>query len=376
MDILNLILAFLAVLVPICWLVPSKWQVWTIVVGTLAFLLWQSPISVAILVFTTVSSYGIFQTGLNRAWATIMILLQSVGLFVLYKANWAPDVLQDGNRLIPLGLSYYSFRQIHYAIEQYKEKVPMHSFGEYVCYMFFLPTILVGPINRFPTFMRHLRRRRWDEQMFTDGLERILYGYAKIVILGNFLVSRKIAEAIGDIDQQYIWLKTYLESINFLLNTYFQFAGFSDVAIGLALICGFRVMENFNYPLSAPNINEFWNRWHISLSSWCKDYVYIPVASITRQPIWGIIFTMLVIGLWHELSMKYIIWGLFHGVGIAIWHLYKNSEIAKRLTERLPYYEFWSKVLTFHFVVLSFVIVMEPDWMSVWERYKILLFFN
>lgn len=376
MDILNLILIFLAILVPICWVVPSKWQVWAIAIGTLLFILWQSPISLGILAFTTVCSYGIFQLGLSRAWATIIILLQSVGLFVLYKANWAPHLLQDGSRLIPLGLSYYSFRQIHYAIEQYKEKIPLHNFGEYVCYMFFLPTLLVGPINRFPTFLRHLRRRRWDGQMFSDGLERILYGYAKIVILGNFLVSQQIGDAIEGMDQSYLWLKTYLESISFLLNTYFQFAGFSDVAIGLALLTGFRVMENFNYPLTAPNINEFWNRWHISLSSWCKDYVYIPVASITRQPIWGIIFTMLVIGLWHELSMKYIIWGLFHGVGIAIWHIYKNSQLAKRLTATLPFYDIWAKVLTFHFVVLSFVIVMEPDWMSVWERYKILLLFN
>ena len=339
MDILNLILIFLAILVPICWVVPSKWQVWAIAIGTLLFILWQSPISLGILAFTTVCSYGIFQLGLSRAWATIIILLQSVGLFVLYKANWAPHLLQDGSRLIPLGLSYYSFRQIHYAIEQYKEKLPLHNFGEYVCYMFFLPTLLVGPINRFPTFLRHLRRRRWDGQMFSDGLERILYGYAKIVILGNFLVSQQIGDAIAGMDQSYLWLKTYLESINFLLNTYFQFAGFSDVAIGLALLTGFRVMENFNYPLTAPNINEFWNRWHISLSSWCKDYVYIPVASITRQPIWGIIFTMLVIGLWHELSMKYIIWGLFHGVGIAIWHIYKNSQLAKRLTATLPFYD-------------------------------------
>lgn len=374
MDILNLILIFLAAIVPICWLLPTQWQVWAIVIGALAFLLWQSPISLAVLVFTTVTSYGMFQTGLNRGWATILILLQSVGLFVLYKANWAPGFLQDGSRLIPLGLSYYSFRQIHYALEQYKEKVPLHSFGEYVCYMFFLPTILVGPINRFPAFMRSLRRRRWDPGMFSNGLESILYGYAKIVIIGNFLVSNKMATRIENLDERYLWLKTYLKSINFLLNTYFQFAGFSDVAIGLSLLVGFRVMENFNYPLTAPNINEFWNRWHISLSSWCKDYVYIPVASITRQPLWGIIFTMLVIGLWHDLSLKYIVWGLFHGLGIAIWHLYKNSSLAKGLAQQLPFYESLAKLLTFHFVVLSFVIVMEPNWGAVWETYQTLLF--
>ncbi len=374
MDLLNLILLYTGVLVGLCWIAPSRWQVWVITIGTLVFLLWKAPLSLAILAITTMTSFGIFKTGINRAWATILILLQSIGLFVMYKASWAPDFLHDGSRLIPLGLSYYSFRQIHYAIEQYKEKVPLHNFGEYVCYMFFLPTILVGPINRFPTFMRNLRRRRWDQQLFADGLERIIYGYAKIVILGNFLISKKIALRIDGLGEEYLWLKTYLESINFLLNTYFQFAGFSDIAIGLALLAGFRVMENFNYPLTAPNINEFWNRWHISLSSWCKDYVYIPVASITRQPIWGIIFTMLVIGLWHELSLKYIVWGLFHGVGIAIWHLYKNSRLAERLTKTIPFYDIWAKVLTFHFVVLSFVIVMQPTWKAVWETYLTLLF--
>ena len=376
MDLLNLVLIYTGVLVALCWTVPSRWQVWVITFGTLFFLLWKAPVSLLLLGLTTVTSYAVFTIGMSPSWATILIILQSVGLFVMYKASWAPVFMQDGSKLIPLGLSYYCFRQIHYAIEQYKEKIPLHNFGEYVCYLFFLPTILVGPINRFPTFLRHLRRRRWDQNVFADGLERIVYGYAKIVILGNFLISNKIDVRIESLDEHCLWLKTYLESINFLLNTYVQFAGFSDVAIGLALISGFRVMENFNYPLTAPNINEFWNRWHISLSSWCKDYVYLPVASMTRQPIWGIIFTMLVIGLWHELSLKYIIWGLFHGVGIAIWHIYKNSSLAEGLTKRLPFYGFWAKVLTFHFVVLSFVIVMEPDWVAVWERYQILLFFN
>ncbi|MEZ5042262.1 MAG: MBOAT family O-acyltransferase [Saprospiraceae bacterium] len=376
MDLLNLILVYTLLLVPICWLVPARWQVWTIVLGTMGFMAWKAPVSLLILLLTTASSYGLFKMGWNSTWATILILIQSIGLFVWYKSGIGQQFVGPADRLIPLGLSYYSFRQIHYAIECYKEKTPRHTFGEYICYLFFLPTILVGPINRFPAFLKDIRRRRWDSNLFSAGLERIIYGYAKIILLGNLLISKKMAEYIAPLEAQHLWLATYLNAIKSTLNTYFQFAGFSDIAIGLALLVGFKVMENFNYPLIAPNINEFWNRWHISLSSWCKDYVYIPVASITRQPIWGIIFTMLVIGLWHELSLKYIVWGTFHGIGIAVWHIYKRSKIATQLEKRLPFYDIFARLLTFHFVVLSFIIIKEESWSAVFDNFQILFFLN
>lgn len=376
MDLLNLILVYTLLLVPICWLVPARWQVWMIVLGTVGFMAWKAPVSLLILLLTSASSYGFFKIGWNSTWATILILLQSIGIFVWYKSGIGQPFYGPADRLIPLGLSYYSFRQIHYAIECYKEKLPRHTFGEYVCYLFFLPTILVGPINRFPAFLKDIRRRRWDSNLFSAGLERIIYGYAKIILLGNLLISKKMAEFIAPLESQHLWLATYLNAIKSTLNTYFQFAGFSDVAIGLALLVGFKVMENFNYPLIAPNINEFWNRWHISLSSWCKDYVYIPVASITRQPIWGIIFTMLVIGLWHELSLKYIVWGTFHGIGIAVWHIYKRSKIVDQLEKRLPFYDIFARLLTFHFVVLSFIIIKEESWSAVFDNFQILFFLN
>lgn len=374
MELLNIILIYTAILIPLCWWVPAKWQVWVITIGTAGFLAWQAPMSLLILALTSISSYGLFKIGISNAWATILTLLQCIGLFVWYKAGWGAYYFGSASRLIPLGLSYYSFRQIHYAIECYKEKTPLHNFGEYLNYLFFLPTILVGPINRFPTFLRNIRRRRWDSELFSNGLERILYGYVKIILIGNFLLSKQVSNFIEGLDENQRWLTTYLTAINSTLNTYFQFAGFSDVAIGLSLLVGFKVMENFNYPLVAPNINEFWNRWHISLSSWCKDYVYIPVASITRQPLWGIFFTMLVIGLWHELSLKYIIWGLFHALGIAVWHVYKRTKLAERLSTKLPFYDILARVLTFHFVVLSFVIVRGDNWSEVLFNFQILFF--
>lgn len=373
MELLNYILAFSLLLTAGTWLSPARWQPWVILAGTVLFLALKAPISLAILGLTTCSSYWLFKAPLSLTTATLLVLVQNITIFVLYKLGVSHATETPTDRLIPLGLSYYSFRQIHYAIEQYKGKIGPHQFGHYATYMFFLPTLLIGPINRFAPFLRHLYRRRWDPALFSEGLERILYGYAKIVIIGNFLLSNKLSGMVTALETQYEWTANYLRIFNYTLNTYFQFAGYSDVAIGLSLLLGFRVMENFNYPFLAPNINEFWNRWHISLSSWCKDYVYTPMASMTRRPVIGILMTMLVIGLWHEISWKYIVWGVYHGLGIAVWHIYHRSSLRTRLHDKLPGYPYWAILITFHFVLLSFVIVKEKNWQAMWETYMILL---
>lgn len=341
-------------------------------IGTFVFLLLKAPISLLILSFSTCTTYGVFQfKKLTINQATLFVLVQNVGLFVAYKTGVGHQLLSPIDRLIPLGLSYYSFRQIHYAIEQYKGKLSQHHFMDYAGYMFFLPTMLIGPINRFQPYLRNTYRRRWDSNLFSEGLERIVYGYAKIVIIGNFLITYGLTALLNSLEIQSGWLYSYLSLLKYTLNTYFQFAGYSDVAIGLALLFGYRVMENFNYPFFADNINEFWNRWHISLSSWCRDYVYTPVASMSRKPIMGILLTMVVIGLWHEISWKYLIWALYHGVGIAIWHLYNRAQFANKL-RRKDTYNYVSILFTFHFVMFSFVIIQQNTWQAMLTTYKVL----
>ncbi|MCB0631716.1 MAG: MBOAT family O-acyltransferase [Saprospiraceae bacterium] len=372
MELLNYILLFGLALTTVTWLSPAKWQQWIILAGTVLFLALKAPVSLVILSLTTLSSYWIFKAPISLTAATLLVIFQNIIIFVVYKMGAGHALVSPADRFIPLGLSYYSFRQIHYAIEQYKGKIGPHQFGDYAAYLFFLPTILIGPINRFSPFLRNIYRRRWDATLFSEGLERILYGYAKIVIIGNFLLTNKLSGIVATLEENHLWLSNYLRVLNYTLNTYFQFAGYSDVAIGMALLLGFRVMENFNYPFLAPNINEFWNRWHISLSSWCRDYVYTPMASITRKPIVGILMTMLVIALWHEISGRYIIWGVYHGLGIAVWHLYHRSSWRDKLKDKLPGYKYLAILLTFHFVLFSFVIVKEESWGAMWETYRIL----
>ncbi|MEO1713844.1 MAG: MBOAT family O-acyltransferase, partial [Bacteroidota bacterium] len=370
---MNLIVAYCGLLITLSWLLPEGWQVRAILIGTFLFLAWQAPVSLLLLGLSTLISYWIFQLSISAGLAAVIVIIQNVALLVLYKLGFAQEVLSPGDRLMPLGLSYYSFRQIHYALEKYKGKLDRHNFQDYAAYLFFLPTILLGPIHRFQPFLRSIYRRRWDQRLFSEGLERILYGYAKIVIIGNFLITNLLTRLSMALEEQYLWLSTYTRVLVYTLNTYFQFAGFSDVAIGLALLMGFRVMENFNAPFSAPNLNEFWNRWHISLSSWCKDYVYTTTASITRKPILGILLTMVVIGLWHEISWRYLLWGAVHGIGIAIWHLYNRRPLPASLVggERLMHA--LSVAITFHYVLFSFILIKEKNWEAVGDTLSILI---
>ena len=154
----------------------------------------------------------------------------------------------------------------------------------YLAYNFFLPVLIIGPINRYPEFIRDWQRRRMNSEYFSLGFQRILFGVSKIVIIGNYLLTSKAPAFITNLDASHVWLKAYLETVTMVLNAYFQFAGYSDIAIGIALLLGFRVMENFNFPFLASNMQEFWSKYHMSLSAFCRDYIFTPIASYYRKP--------------------------------------------------------------------------------------------
>jgi len=347
---------WLCVLVLLSWVVPKTWSFLTIILTTALFLSFHAPLSFIVLLLTTTGSFYLFQ----RQARNTTIVFSLIGLlsfvFLWFKATGTSPL---HNKIFPLGISYYCLRHIHYLFERYKQKLADHSFTDYLCYSFFLPALLVGPIHRFPEFRRDLHRRRWDDKNFSEGLERILYGYIKIIVLGNFLLASQISPHLNPASS---WLQAYLETILNWLHLYIQFSGYSDVAIGFSLLMGFRIIENFHYPFLARNINEFWQRWHISLSTWCRDYVYQPVAAFSRRPILAIIAAMLIIGIWHELSVRYIIWGAYHGCGIAVWHKFQrwNGKFPLRESQ---WYQIIAPpgaiLLTLHFVIFSYPITKK-----------------
>lgn len=360
------------------WVTPRKLQIHAIIALAAVFLAVSSPVSLIILCMSAAATYIASRRGGVNAWISALFVIAALAWF---KTGDRFGLSGAAGIAVPLGLSFYALRSIHYIIESRKGTLPSHSFTQYACYLIFMPTLVAGPINRFQEFHRDLCRRRWDAALFSKGCERTLYGYAKIVILGNYLVSQKISALILSIGPSHGALKAYLGCVTYGANLYFQFSGYSDVAVGFSLMMGLRVMENFNYPFLAKNISGFWRRWHISLTNWCRDYIFMPAVSFTRQPWAAIIASMLVLGLWHEISWRYFAWGLYHGAGIALWRAFQ--EVKGRLPQvvgrgggavRLAV-DAGSYIITMNFVLLSFAITKEPDMKAALNVYRAIFFF-
>jgi alginate O-acetyltransferase complex protein AlgI len=301
--------------------------------------------------------------------AAVVVLL--LGVLATFKAAMAAG----GGFAMPLGMSYYTFRCVHYALERFKKTLPPHTVAEFVAYLFFLPTLIAGPIHRFPEFHRDLKRTRLSGDLVSEGFERVLYGYAKVLVVSGWLIQQQIQPWIADLAPAHAWLSAYLYMLSAGYMGYLTFAGYSDVAIGVARLTGFRVIENFNNPFASRNIVEFWRRWHISLTSWVRDYLYATVFSLTRKPYLAALAAMLTIGLWHEVSARYVIWGLAHGLAVAGCQWYQRRSARRGQPQegrRVMLGVFAGWFVTFHFVMLSCVLVMH-DFDRAMSIYRTLL---
>lgn len=358
------------------WLTPAAYRDLLLIGITAAFVGLYSPESAIILAaFTAVTFAGSREQRLSTA-RLLVTAGVIVAVLVYYKLRFAAgDLGWFRDVAIPLGLSYYSFRCIHYLLERYKGTIRTHDLRAITGYLFYLPTIIVGPIHRFPQHNRDRNRVRWDSWKFSEGLSRLVYGYFKILVLAVFLVSETLGQFVESIIDTHLWTATYLHALEQVFYGYLMFAGYSDIAIGFGLMLGFRVMENFNWPFVRKNISEFWKSWHISLSSWVREYVYRTVFASTRSAALAAVLTMVIFGLWHEFSFRYIAWGAYHGLGIAAWQWFQTWKPAIPAPRGGAWTVAWDAVsilITFHFVVLSFVLVTEPNLGAAMSVYAIL----
>jgi alginate O-acetyltransferase complex protein AlgI len=363
------------------WVVPARFRDWVLIGVTLAFLVVHAPNSAAILVVFAVLTYFASLDGRFHGYRVLAAAGVIFAVLFYYKIRIVAepeDLLREV--FIPLGLSYYSFRCVHYLIERYRGGIGRHGLREFLAYLFFLPTIVVGPIHRAPAFLRDLHEKRWDGRNLAEGLERILYGYVKIAVLGNYLVSSEFAQVIGSIDATHTPLILYLDVVRTGLNLYLQFSGFADIAIGFALLLGYRIIENFNWPFLQRNIADFWRGWHISLTTWTRDYVYMPTLGLTRNPYAAAAASFVVIGLWHEISLRYLAWGLYNAFGIMAWTHWQRLKRRLGLPRvKHPYARRAVDVgcifLTANFFLFSFVLVRQPDFASSLAIYRAIFLF-
>jgi alginate O-acetyltransferase complex protein AlgI len=243
--------------------------------------------------------------------------------------------IDAGKMLVPLGVSYYTFKLIHYVIEVRRGNIVKHSFQSFACYLFLFPIFTAGPIERYDHFLENIDRT-WKLDSVVYGLTRIMHGFIKKFFIGDILIHHffgtmnndLLIQNLREISTPTLW--GYLLLMNLYL--YMDFSAYSDLAIGTSRLFGIKIMENFNFPIFAHNLQEFWRRWHMSLSGWCQNYIYMPVLGLSRNPHLALYATFIGMGIWHAGTLGRIGWGAYHATGITLymtWVRYKKKRRIK-----------------------------------------------
>lgn len=293
----------------------NTWKNLVLFLFSLLFYAWGEPIYIWLMLFSTVVDYmngglaGYFMARDRRGMARIFVILSVViNLSLLAVFKYA------GKYALPIGISFYTFQSMSYTIDVYMGKAKAErnpiNFGAYIS---LFPQLIAGPIVRFRDIAVQLRERHTDLELLRYGVLRFVCGLGKKVLLAN-QAGEIFKTVTGYGAEQMTALAAWYGILAFMFQIYFDFSGYSDMAIGLMAIFGFRIPENFHYPYESKSITEFWRRWHISLGSWFKEYVYIPLGGsrkgISRTFI-NIFIVWFLTGLWHGATFNFILWGLY-----------------------------------------------------------------
>lgn len=255
----------------------------------------------------------------------------------LFLGDADANPLHWNGQFLPLGISFFTFEFIHYAVDRYKDRTPPGKFSEYFAFILFFPTMVAGPIKRYQDFLPKLQApsTRWTQD-WERGITRILTGLAKKYVIADLLTAMTDNFTVGHGDDpaakmaniaaaEYWVLPLWI--VAYGMKIYFDFSAYSDIAIGSTRLFGIKVPENFDWPYARHNLAEFWRHWHISLSKWLTDYVFIPLGGsrvATPRIYANLLITMLVSGIWHGAGTNFAIWGLWHGAGLAVHRVWSQ----------------------------------------------------
>ncbi len=325
--------------VPLYWLLPVRLRAAFLALASYAYLLTLDTPAVLALTFFTALFYVLAPRTqgpqrIRRITSTLVFAVVTYLAYFKYLPGVAALFDDDpvlAHAIIPLGISYFTFKLIHYAIERGRNKLPAHGFADFACYLFLFPIFTAGPIERFERFIAQ-RDTQVDTTMISDGLTRIAHGLIKKLVIANLLLVpfygsvtdvSILSERLEELPVYKVW-GFFLLSFFYL---YLDFSAYSDIAIGISRLYGFRIVENFKWPVLATDIGVFWKRWHMSLSGWCQAYVYMPFIGLTRNPYLASFASFIVMGLWHTGSLGWAMWGVWHATGVVAfvsWQHYKR----------------------------------------------------
>ena len=325
---------FLPMVLLLYFLVPWKLKNTVLLLSSLIFYGWGEPKLLFLMVFTIVLFYlcglAIGRAGSIRqkkGWLLVSVVI-SLALLGLFK--YADFFIGTFNSLtglglpllrlaLPVGISFYTFQCLSYTIDVYRGDVePQRNVLSFGAYVSMFPQLIAGPIVRYSDIARQLDSRTHSREAFFSGIRRFLVGLGKKVILAdNFALLMKLFRESEEKSVLFYWLY----AVAFTLNIYFDFSGYSDMAIGMGRIFGFHFPENFNYPYLSKSVTEFWRRWHMTLGSWFRDYVYIPMGGnrVSRgRWVVNILTVWMLTGLWHGAAWNFVLWGLFFGIFLMV----------------------------------------------------------
>lgn len=344
------IIIFLPAVLSLYYISPPKLRNLILLISSFLFYAWGEPIYILLLLISTTTDFWLGKwigtTKRDERYRKFLLVTSiSINLAVLFFFKYADFLINNINSLfgtnlgsldlpLPIGISFYTFQSISYIVDVYRRKVdPQLKWVPFATYIALFPQLVAGPIVQYSTIAKQLQNRRFKESQFAEGIQRFIRGLAKKVLLANnigLLWDHILSQPADGISIWFAWLGI----IAFAFQIYFDFSGYSDMAIGLGMMFGFRFNENFNLPYLARSITDFWRRWHISLSSWFRDYVYIPLGG-NRHGIWKQLRNIMIVwaltGIWHGASWNFALWGIYFGIILVCEKLF----LLKWL-ERLP----------------------------------------
>lgn len=328
-------LVFLCVFLPTFFLlytaVPSlKFRNGLLIVASLAFYSYGEPVYVLLMIFSSVLNYVCARLAASKSTgrkaALVAAVIINLGILAVFK--YSAFLVETVNSVtglmipvpqidLPIGISFFTFQALSYVIDVYRNAVePQKNYFYVLLYITFFPQLIAGPIVKYRDISEQIVSRNQSAEKIAEGLRRFICGLGKKVLIANTM--GQVADAVFAAGDGYASILTaWLGAIAYLFQIYYDFSGYSDMAIGLGKMFGFDFKENFNYPYGAVSVRDFWRRWHISLSTWFKEYLYIPLGGNRKGRTRTVINRLIVFfctGLWHGASWTFVLWGIFHGL--------------------------------------------------------------
>ena len=369
---------FLPILLLIYFIVPNKYKNLVLLIFSLIFYFLGEPKYIIVLLSSCIINYylsTLIEKRKRSKLYLILALIYNIGNLLVFKYTdfFISNINQIFNTkipylyiIMPIGISFFTFQALGYIIDVYNKKhKSAKNILDFMTYICLFPQLVAGPIVRYSDIERELTERKHSYDLFAEGIKRFIIGLSKKVLLANVL---------GEFSKSLITetvLSSWIKPIAYTLQIYFDFSGYSDMAIGLGSMFGFRFLENFNYPLIAKSVTDFWRRWHISLSSWFRDYVYIPLGgNRVSKTKWirNIFAVWFLTGFWHGASWNFIIWGLYFGIILVI-----EKFITGKYIEKTKIFKY---IYTLLIVIISFLIFNGTSTTEIFNSLKNMLFIN